>query len=146
MAAAREGHLDIVRLLLDRGVDPNASLPGDGTALIEAASEGHVDVAEVLLQRGAAVNLVPQGAETALIRAADEGYLPMVQLLVANGADVNQGIWVVRTGAIWFTSTRNDAIRTLARQEPQLRTPLSAAREDAHTDVVDFLISAGARD
>ena len=38
ICAAREGHLDIVRLLLEHGADVNLAGPGDGNPLIMAAT------------------------------------------------------------------------------------------------------------
>ena len=62
-AAVRGGHIRIVRLLLDSGVDPNlqdtwVSMPPNGTALESAAAKGHVEIAKLLVERGADVNKV----------------------------------------------------------------------------------------
>src|SRR6267143_2715214 len=56
--AAREGHLHIVRLLLQHGADPNMpeDLASDGRALFEACCANHLEVAELLLERGANPN------------------------------------------------------------------------------------------
>src|SRR5262249_12592583 len=56
--AAREGHLHIVRLLLERGADPN--MPEDaapqGRALFEACCANHLQIAQLLLEHGANPN------------------------------------------------------------------------------------------
>jgi ankyrin repeat protein/beta-lactamase regulating signal transducer with metallopeptidase domain len=137
IAAANEGHVDLVALLLDRGADPNLVTPDNGTALIAAAEEGHADVVDLLLRRGAQVNLIAEGNETALIQASDEGHLDVVQLLVSGGADVNLGVWAER---IDWVGNR------VVRRGPELRTPLNRARQERHSAIVAFLISAGARD
>ncbi len=56
--AAREGHLHIVRLLLEHGADPNApeDLAPQGRALFEACCANHLEVAELLLEHGANPN------------------------------------------------------------------------------------------
>src|SRR5438477_305788 len=56
--AAREGHLHIVRLLLERGADPNTpeDAAPDGRALYEACCRNHLEIAELLLKHGANPN------------------------------------------------------------------------------------------
>ena len=55
--AAKRGHLDAVRLLLEHGADPNAREPGDNTTPLHwAAAHGHVDVVRGLLDAGADVH------------------------------------------------------------------------------------------
>ncbi|KAK1983503.1 ankyrin repeat-containing domain protein [Colletotrichum cereale] len=91
-AAAYDGTLDIVKLLLDRGAAVEAP---NGWALQAAASEGHYDVVEELINRGANVNAsttnenFPQG--TALQVACESGKLEIVILLLERGADPNLG-------------------------------------------------------
>jgi ankyrin repeat protein len=56
--AAREGHLHIVRLLLEQGAQPNTPEEGapDGLALFWACYGNHLDVAQLLLEHGANPN------------------------------------------------------------------------------------------
>jgi ankyrin repeat protein len=56
--AASEGHSHIVRLLLDRGADPNTPEEGasEGLALFSACCGNHIHIAEMLLERGANPN------------------------------------------------------------------------------------------
>jgi hypothetical protein len=131
IVAAREGRMDIVRLLLDRGADVNLAVVGDGSPLIMAAREGHADIVALLLDKGAHIDQMVPADENALIQASGEGQLPVVQLLVARGADVNARAW---------------AEAAYERPGGEWRTPLSMARKGAHAAVVAFLISAGARD
>ena len=130
IGAARNGHLEAVRLLLDRGADPNMPVSGDGNPLIMAAREGHVDVVTLLLDRGARIDEVVPSDENALIQASGSGQLAVVKLLVSRGANVNARVWV--------EETRNS--------KGEWRTPLSMARKGKHSDVVDFLLTTGARE
>ena len=90
-AVAAEGHLEIVKKLLDVGADVNVPAGKYGrTALQAAAGEGHLEVVEKLLDVGADVN-APAGehGRTALRAAAEKGYLEVVEKLLDAGADVN---------------------------------------------------------
>lgn len=53
MEAAQEGHLDLVRYLLDASADVHAQTQTGDTALTYACENGHTDVADLLLQFGA---------------------------------------------------------------------------------------------
>ena len=59
--AAQFGHLEIVRMLLDAGVDPNRYSPPGGhshaTPLHQAALAGHDAVARLLVERGARLDI-----------------------------------------------------------------------------------------
>lgn len=52
-AAASRGDLEIVRMLLEAGADPNARQEGGFVPLHSAAQNGNVPVAELLLEHGA---------------------------------------------------------------------------------------------
>src|SRR6185436_5227611 len=66
--AAREGHLHIVRLLLERGADPNTpeDAATDGRALYEACCRNHLEIAELLLKHGANPNAEVDSCECCL--------------------------------------------------------------------------------
>ncbi|HUD64707.1 MAG TPA: ankyrin repeat domain-containing protein, partial [Candidatus Sulfotelmatobacter sp.] len=59
--AADSGHVEVVRLLLDAGEDPNRYNPVGGhshtTPLHQAAGRGHEEVVRLLVQRGARLDL-----------------------------------------------------------------------------------------
>lgn len=57
MSAANGGSLEIVRLLLDVGADPNARNRYGSSALLKACEEGHSEVARVLIDAGADVHV-----------------------------------------------------------------------------------------
>ena len=117
MLAAIGGRLEIVRMLLDGGAEPNQ--PG-WTPLIYAAVNNHVEVARLLLARNAQVDATAENGMTALMMAAREGQLQMVLLLLEHGADVN------------YTS-------------PFGANALSVALEKGRKDVVTVLTHAGAK-
>ena len=65
--AAREGHADVVELLLQLGADPNAATASGGaTALHRAAYMGHLAVVQLLLRAGADAARQDADGQTAL--------------------------------------------------------------------------------
>ena len=57
MVASSEGHVEIVKMLLDSGADPNIVVNEVNTALEWAANAKHPDVVKLLLERGADLDL-----------------------------------------------------------------------------------------
>ena len=87
MEAAREGHEEMVALLLSQGADINAQTEEtQETALTLACCGGFLDVADFLIKAGADIEL---GASTPLMEAAQEGHLELVKYLLEARADVN---------------------------------------------------------
>lgn len=85
--AARGGHLEAVKALLDAGrCDPNQEDVTGSRALHMAAAGGHVDVAEVLLARGAVGDAVNLEGLTAHDVAGMAGHHRLARLL-AGGMD-----------------------------------------------------------
>lgn len=93
--AALGGHIEIVRLLLERGADPNLPEEGiapDGHALHSAVVKGHIDIVRLLLAHGAHPNVeIESSADTLSAALASAGYstqpnTEMVELLCSHGA------------------------------------------------------------
>ena len=87
--AARFGQMEVARLLLGRGADPNAiTLNGERvTPLYAAVLAKHRDTASLLLALGASPNSVQHGGWTALHAAALNGDQAIVDMLQLRGAD-----------------------------------------------------------
>jgi ankyrin repeat protein len=119
------GHLEMVQLLLEMGLNVNAGAKLHRTALQAASKQGHESIVRVLIDAGADVN-VPGGTDDrrheggALHTAALLGNQSMVRLLIEAGANVNA-------------------------VEGMYGTPLQAAAYSKCEPVVRLLIDAGAK-
>ncbi|BAF30220.1 uncharacterized protein [Oryza sativa Japonica Group] len=118
--AAEYGHVDVVRLLLSKGVhvDP---LNYSGAPLHLATANDHDQVAKVLLEHGADPNRVVNHVLSPLVVACCSHSLKCMKLLIKAGADVN------------------DRSSTGPRT-----TPLVLAVDDGSADIVKILLEAGA--
>ena len=141
MEAAREGHEEMVALLLFHDADINAiTEETQETALTLACCGGCYEVAKFLLEAGADANL--GAASTPLMEAAQEGHLELVQLLVKAGALVNK-FTTTTTSIINNSSGNNPANNTNSTTLTSCESALTLSCENGHTDVVDFLIKSG---
>ena len=87
--AAREGKLEIIKVLLDAGADVNARNILSQTALMVAALGGQGDAVQMLVAAKADVNLVEKDGKTALMLAAENGQTDAVRALLKGNADVD---------------------------------------------------------
>jgi ankyrin repeat protein len=86
--AARGVHLDILRLLLDRGADPRLTDNSGITALHSVAARGHNEAAGLLLAKGADVNAADAFGKTPLVYAISGVHTELIVILVAKGGTV----------------------------------------------------------
>lgn len=105
----------IVRLLLQRGADPNTISHQGMNALLQAAHLGLPNIVSAILDTGKIdVNSRSTTGATALhisvARASGEGSLRVSELLLARGIDVNATDAVGRTA---FSHARTEAVTTL---------------------------------
>jgi ankyrin repeat protein len=94
--AAGAGHLDVVRLLVEKGAGIEKVVPGDENPLIHASEGGEAEVVRFLLGKGADVNarVWADGGpgqrrgewRTALSMARRGGHEEVVRILLAAGA------------------------------------------------------------
>jgi ankyrin repeat protein len=90
--AAYFGQLEMARLLLGRGADPNAVALNESrvTPLHSAVAAKHRDTASLLLALGASPNSVQRGGWTPLHAAARDGEEAIIDMLLLRGADATR--------------------------------------------------------
>ena len=114
-AAAYDGDIDAVQLLLESGAVVNAQLQCGlyGSALAAAASyDGRIEIVQLLLESGADVNAQLQCGQygSALVAAVAAPILDtkLVQLLLKFGADVNAQLLVGKYGSALVAAITGD--------------------------------------
>jgi ankyrin repeat protein len=144
--AARKGHLEIVKVLLEAGAAPNAFMTLEKiknfskrvyekilsvcskeiarkhcvySPLIFASGNGHLEVVEALLEAGADPNFAGPGYVTSLHAAAEDGHVEVLKKLVEYGGDVDI-----------YTEVSS--------------TPLGVAALNGRLKAVEFLVENGA--
>ena len=93
--AAYEGHLDVVRCLVESGADVNARTQYKATPTMVACFYGHLSIITYLINKGAFLDLQAKDGNTALHYAAQRGHLETVSQLLSLGASQlpnNQGL------------------------------------------------------
>lgn len=127
--AAKYGGLELVKLMVEKGLDVRTKNPYSGrTALHEAALHGHKAIVEFLIGKGADVNASGPPGDTRtygqiiappIFGAAYRGHFDVVMLLAAHGADLN-------------------------RRHAGGGSPLSSAAFGGHREIVEWLVNHGA--
>jgi len=152
--AAREGHFDTVRVLVDAGANVNVQSADKFSPLVEAITNAHFDLAMYLLQHGADPNLATISGMTALYAVIDSQWAPhvwfpqpatdqektshlqLMKALIDKGANVNAAI----NERIWFRSYTNDYTWV----DPAGATPFWRAAQSSDTPAMHLLIEHGA--
>jgi ankyrin repeat protein len=163
-AAAEEGHVEIVRALLDKGCHPDLKWERGNnrlgtrfrTPLSYAAGAGHASVVHLLLERGGNVETYDNSNRTPLFFAAEKGDMHVIDILLQKGnADVNVADYqgntplsrAVDRGDIEVVKelldrgANPDTSRTSS--EIQVDSPLLSAVSAGRTELVRLLIGTG---
>ncbi|KAF5539253.1 Pfs NACHT ankyrin domain-containing protein [Fusarium mexicanum] len=91
VTAIQSKHLELVEILLEHSVNPDASHPSYGTAVNNASNLGLTELVRVLIEAGADVNIESTGkgcCNAALCSASEHGHLDIVEDLLEAGAHV----------------------------------------------------------
>jgi ankyrin repeat protein len=117
--SSREGHVDIVRFLVEHGANTSAQDQLGQTPLHVASWNGHLDIARILVEHGANASAQDLRGSTPLYSASANGHLDIARFLVEHGANT-------------------------ADQDRHGSTPLHSASGGGHLDIAQFLVEHGA--
>lgn len=148
--AVDKNHVDIVRILLMHGADPNeksiVTLP-----LMQAVFKGYVDVTRLLLDHGADANKKDNLELTPLIYAAENDNVNIVRVLLNHGADINATAGTFQQTALIYAtlSGNSNVVRLLLSRGANVNTKdnmgmnaLMWAARLHHADIVNLLRAA----
>jgi ankyrin repeat protein len=152
--AAREGHIDTARALVDGGANLNVASADKMTPMVMAIANGHYDLAKLLLDHGADPNLAADSGLTPLYATIDVqwapkawfpqpnitqekiGYLELMKALLERGANPNAAVGE----KLWFRSFTNDYTWV----DPAGATPFWRAAQSSDTTAMKLLVEHGA--
>uniref|UniRef100_A0A665X5N0 E3 ubiquitin-protein ligase MIB2 n=1 Tax=Echeneis naucrates TaxID=173247 RepID=A0A665X5N0_ECHNA len=87
--AAHQGHMEVVKALLQANSSVEVKDEDGDTALHYTAFGNQAEIARLLLSKGANVNLLNNSMCTALHIAVNKGFIDVVRVLTEHSADVN---------------------------------------------------------
>lgn len=154
--ATREGHIDVMKLLLLKGAFVNT---GDYTPLMIAADQGNADAAATILKYGLEVDVNDTGNqyEIALHHACRNRQYNIAEMLINAGSDLN---WFSDHGIspLIAAVTNNDRrmVQLLLKSGADVdagdlregylgQTPLMYAASYGYRDIATLLLSNGAK-
>lgn len=152
--AAREGHLEAARAIVEAGANVNQVSGEKISPLVMAIMNGHYDLAQYLLDHGADPNIVAASGLTALYATVDVQwapktwyprpgveqekvtYLDLMKSLLAHKANVNAPL----NEKLWFRSFTNDYTWV----DPAGSTPFWRAAQSSDIAAMRLLVENGA--
>ncbi len=143
-AAAWKGETDIVRSLLEAGVDPNAATGSDDRSAMHMAAENNqVETIRLLIENGADVNRLSSSEAAPLRSAIANGFLQTAEILLSSGARVSA------EDALLAVQQKNSAVTDVVFQrldvapltDEILDEMLMAAELAEHQSVIDAILA-----
>ncbi len=163
-SAASYGKAESVKFLLENGSDIEAETDEGDQPLCWAVGRNSYDAAQLLISKGADVRHINSQGYTALHNVAGRGTVSIARLFIDNGADINAATkdgFVPLTYASWANNAdemgrflilngadvnpdpcKNNKACTCG---PNFRTPLHAACAMGKPELIETLVSNGAR-
>lgn len=139
--SANQGHIEVTRLLLQKGADPNRGYP-----IITASAQGYLEIVKLLVSKGADIKATDENGMTAFFWSKDH---PEVQAYlneqaIAAKESVTPLMMAAKNGDIEGVQQRLAAGDDLNLTDTRGETALYKACAASHIDVVKLLIKAKA--
>lgn len=143
--AARKGHTEVVKMLLQAGALPNKVSDSLGkTALMLALEGGHEETAKLLRLAGGSEETPPSELQKLVSMGAE-------RLKIYLKDDVNRKDEYGRSAAHYWAHSPNTEVEALLKslnanldlEDKFKRTPLHYAAMEGHTEAIDFLLEQG---
>ena len=153
LIASYNGHLNIVKFLMEKGADKDIRNNRGSSALNLAAYGGHLEIAKYLVENGLEVDKPSPTGFTPLIHAVFTGHNDVAEFLLEKGADITAADSGWGGRPIHWACSRGNAqsvkmliARGANPEQPCTRdssTPIFWATFSGNTDALKALISEG---
>ncbi|KAM3188258.1 hypothetical protein ACTXT7_000657 [Hymenolepis weldensis] len=144
--AAAANFLNIVRFLVKRGANVNATTATNSTALRAACFDGHEEIVRFLVKQGADVETPNRHEHTCLMIACFRGHDSIVKFLLTQGARVNRRSAKGNTALHDCSESGNLRCLILLlkhgaimREDEFGQTPVLSGANSAYRKIVDYL-------
>ena len=143
--AATNGHLAVVRHLIEQNAEVDARTSTNSTPLRTAAFSGHLDIVRCLVENGAEVNARKFDLSTPLMVACYNNHIDVASYLVENGADIHledrNGDTALHDAARRGHVELVSKLLAEQKQNHKCLTPLLAASNDCKIEMVEYLVT-----
>ncbi|WKT53744.1 Ankyrin repeat [Fusarium oxysporum f. sp. vasinfectum] len=148
------GDIEVVKMLLEKGVDARAADTDGWTPLHRASENGHWEIAKMLLEKGADARAANVDGLTPLHLASQNGHLEIAQLLLEKGVDAGAADtdgWTplhlaLQNGHLEIAKMLLEKGADPTAPDQSGSTPLQQASQNGHLELFQMLLVWGADD
>jgi ankyrin repeat protein len=150
LLASKNGHQDIVNLLLERGIDINQKDEDGRNALHLASWYGHQETVQLLIENRIDIKQTDEFGLNALHLASRYGHSVIVQILIKKGMDIRQKDSLFGQNALHWASEggHGEIVQLLINEGIDINqtnedgeNAIRLAYEKGHNDIVKLLTS-----
>ncbi|KAJ3117996.1 hypothetical protein HDU96_004450 [Phlyctochytrium bullatum] len=150
--ASRNGHADVITVLLRLGANVNVVEKGEMSPLHLSALNNHVECIRLLLDEGAEIDSREENQWTPLHEAADSGHFECIPLLLDRGANIESKTGkqstplqlAVQNGYVECARLLLDRGAEIEKTESDKWAALHFSAQDGHLECIRLLLDRGA--